>query len=203
VGEVSHFAEIVEAADFEIDVASPRGGPAPMDPKSVRGLQALDGGYSAYQRNSGLQKKLGDTLTLDRVRAEDYAAIYFAGGHGTMWDFPSNDALGQLAVQLYERGRHVSAVCHGVTGLFSAKLGSGKYLVEGQPVTGFANVEEKLIGLASKVPFLTESGLVERGARYERGLPFLSHVVTGERLVTGQNPASTKAVARELVRQLG
>jgi putative intracellular protease/amidase len=198
VGEVSHFAEVVEAAGFELDVASPRGGEPPIDPKSVSGFQSLDGGHAAYQRNPELQRKLRATLTPEQVDAEAYAAIFFAGGHGTMWDFPEHERLGALAAQIYESGNVVSAVCHGVTGLLGAKLSDGNYLVAGHAVTGFANIEERLMGLGSKVPFLTESELRKRGARYERGLPFLSHVVVSGRLVTGQNPGSTKGVAREV-----
>jgi putative intracellular protease/amidase len=54
-----------------------------MDPKSVKGMQSLDGGYKAYQRNPALQEKLQNTLRPDQVDPDDYAAIYFAGGHGT------------------------------------------------------------------------------------------------------------------------
>ncbi len=199
IGEVSHFCEVVEAAGFEYDVVSPQGGASPMDRHSVRGFQSWDGGYGAYQRNPGLQTKLEATLRPDQVRADDYAAIYYAGGHGAMWDFPGNQPLAKLTAAMYERGKVVAAVCHGVTGLLDVRLSDGSYLLAGRRVTGFANVEEKMMGLGSKVPFLTESMMRERGGEYIRGLPFMSHVIASERLVTGQNPRSTKAVARKVV----
>jgi putative intracellular protease/amidase len=203
IGEVSHFAEVVQEAGFEFDVVSPQGGAAPMDPKSVKGMQSLDGGYKAYQRNPALQEKLQNTLRPDQVDPDDYAAIYFAGGHGTMWDFPGNEALAKLAARLYDDGGVVGAVCHGVAGLLDVQLADGSYLLDGHEVTGFANVEEKLMGLSSKVPYLTETRMKERGANYSRGLPFMAHAVVDGRLVTGQNPGSTKKVAQEVVTLLG
>jgi len=202
VGEVSHFAEVVEAAGHEIDVVSPLGGEAPADPKSVSGPQSLDGGQSALQRNPELRAKLADTLRPDEVDAAAYRAIYYAGGHGTMFDFPDDAGLATLASEIHERGGVVSAVCHGVTGLLNIRLADDEYLVAGQPVTGFPNVEERLMGLADKVPYLTETRLRERGADYRRGAPFLSHTEVSGRLLTGQNPRSSKAVARNVVAAL-
>jgi putative intracellular protease/amidase len=202
IGEVSHFCEIVRAAGYDYDVVSPQGGRAPMDPKSVHGLQSFDGGYKAYLRDDGLKAKLEATLRPDQVNVDDYAAIYFAGGHGTMWDFPNNAALAKIAADLYEQGKVVSAVCHGVAGLLGARLSNNQHLLQGHTVTGFANTEERLTGLASKVPYLTETALKERGGVYKRGMPFLSHVVVSDRLITGQNPGSTKAVARKVVEAL-
>ena len=200
VGEVSHFAEVVQEAGFDLDVVSPQGGAAPMDPKSVKGMQSsLDRGFKALSRNPGLRRKLENTLRPDQVNPDDYGGIYFAGGHGTMWDFPGNEALASLAAGLYAEGGVVSAVCHGVTGLLDVKLADGSYLIDGRRVTGFANIEERLAGVSSKLPYLTESRMRERGADYERGLPFSSHVVVDGRLITGQNPGSTKKVAREVV----
>lgn len=123
-----------------------------MDPKSVKGMQSFDGGYKAYLRDPELQQKLAHTLRPDEVDPDDYAAIYFAGGHGTMWDFPGNEALAELTGRLYGGGGVVGAVCHGVTGLLDVQLSDGKYLLDGHQVTGFANIEERLMRLSSKVP---------------------------------------------------
>jgi putative intracellular protease/amidase len=202
IGEVSHFTEVLKEEGFDFDFVSPKGGTPPMDPKSVKGYQSLDGGYSAYQKDPELRKKLENTLRPEQVNPDDYAAIYYAGGHGTMWDFPGNEALASIAARIYEKGRIVASVCHGATGLVDIRLSNGKHLIDGKKVTGFANIEERLMGLTSKVPFLTEDKMKERGAEYRRGLPFLPHVEVSERLVTGQNPMSTKAVAREVLRLL-
>jgi putative intracellular protease/amidase len=202
VGEVSHFVEIVEAAGHEVDIVSPLGGEPPVDHKSVSGPQSLDGGPAALNRNETLRKKLVDTLRPDQVVVSDYAAIYYAGGHGTMFDFPDNGPIAAIAAEIYERGGIVSAVCHGVTGLLNVRLSDGRYLIDGRPVTGFANVEERLMGLADKVPYLTETRMRERGGDYRRGAPFFAYAIVDGRLITGQNPRSSKAVAKHVVSAL-
>jgi putative intracellular protease/amidase len=88
------------------------------------------------RRGLALQAKLEATLRPDQVNADDYVAMYYAGGHGTMWDFPGNEALAGLAARIYEQGKVVAAVCHGVTGLFDIRLSDQRYLVDGRQVTG-------------------------------------------------------------------
>lgn len=202
VGEVSHFVEVVEAAGHEVDVVSPLGGAAPVDRKSVSGPQSMDGGQAALARNPALQKKLADTMRPDEAVAADYTAIYYAGGHGTMFDFPDDAGLAALAAEIYERGGVVSAVCHGVTGLLNIRLSDGSYLIDGRPVTGFANVEERLMGLAEKVPYLTETRMRERGGDYRRGAPFFAYSVVSGTLITGQNPRSSKVTAKNVLTAL-
>ena len=54
--------------------------------------------------------------------AADYTAIYIAGGHGAMWDFPDNAQLAKLTADIYEANGVVGAICHGVIGLTNVKL---------------------------------------------------------------------------------
>ena len=91
----------------------------------------------------------------------------------------------------------VAAVCHGPAALVEAKLSNGEPLVAGRRVAGFSNEEEKAAELDQIVPFLLESRLTELGARYERGPMWKPFVVRDGRLVTGQNPASSREAARQ------
>jgi putative intracellular protease/amidase len=52
------------------------------------------------------------------------------------------------------------------------------------------------------VPFLVEDELKRLGGRYEKGADWASFVVTAGRLVTGQNPASSRAGAEALLKLL-
>jgi putative intracellular protease/amidase len=71
-------------------------------------------------------------------------------------------------------------------------------------VTGFSNAEEAAVKLTDIVPFLLEDALAAAGGRYTKAAePFVPHVVVGRRLVTGQNPASTRGVAEAVVKLLG
>ncbi len=194
--EVTHpYLELTKAG-FEVEIVSPRGGKAPMDERSREPIADRE-----------LESKLDRTLAPSEIRAEEFSAILFAGGHGTMWDFPQDERLAAIAAAIYERGGVVAAVCHGPAALVGIRLSNGKFLVDGKSVTGFSNAEEDAAGLTDVMPFLLESKLVERGASYSKAPLWQNHVVVSERLVTGQNPASAAgvgaAVARLLSREKG
>lgn len=100
-------------------------------------------------------------------------------------------------------GRPVAAVCH-APGVFRyAKSADGEPLVSGRHVTGFTNTEEAAVGLTNVVPFQVEDMLKANGGLYERGDDWASHVAIDQKLVTGQNPASSEAAAKELLKLLG
>ncbi|GET35495.1 type 1 glutamine amidotransferase domain-containing protein [Microseira wollei] len=200
LGEVTHFYHILAAAGFEIDFTSPKGGQPPLDQKSY---DLRDKDNRQFWEDKRLQTQLNNTIPIEAVNPEDYAAIYYAGGHGAMWDFSNNERLAQVATQIYENGGFVSAVCHGSAGLLNIKLANGRSLLDGKTVTGFANLEEQLICLTKAVPFLLEDKLKKQGATYKRAMiPFIPHVEVSERLITGQNPQSAKAVAKALIKAL-
>ena len=111
-----------------------------------------------------------------------------------MWDFPDNKELAAITSKIYENGGVVAAVCHGPAGLVNVKVLNGKYLVEGKKINSFTNSEEKGIGLDKVVPFALETALVKHGAKFQCSDNFQSHVVVNDRVITGQNPLSAKAV---------
>jgi len=78
-------------------------------------------------------------------------------------------------------------------------LSNGRYLVADKAVSAFTNEEERAVKLDTVVPFLLETRLVERGARFEGAAMWQEKVVVSERLVTGQNPASAAGVAKAMV----
>ena len=196
LGEVTHFHRAIAARGFPVDIASPRGGPPPLDEKSRAPRDAVN---QAFLADPVLNGKLQNSLAASAVDPSRYAAIYFAGGHGAMWDFPDDARLASLASGIHRRGGVVSAVCHGSAGLFGVVEESGKPLVQGRRVTGFANLEERLIGLTRAVPFLLEDRLRQAGGLYRGALlPFFPHVEEDGQLVTGQNPASAGGVGKRV-----
>lgn len=200
LGEAVHFVKKVEAAGYAVDYVSPKGGYTPIDPHSLAMAEPID--WEWYQKKE-FMNRLGATLAPSEVKPDDYAAIYYAGGHGVIWDFPENEALQRISRTIYERGGIVSSVCHGAVGLLNITLSNGSLLVKGKTVTGFSNEEERLAELDRFVPFLTETELVSRGAMYTKAdqawAPF---AVEDDRLITGQNPASGGAVADRLIAAL-
>ncbi|WP_145052093.1 type 1 glutamine amidotransferase domain-containing protein [Paenibacillus xylanexedens] len=202
LSEATHFIEEFDHNDnVQIDLVSPLGGNVPLDPKSLG--DSLDESTKAYYENEAFMNKLKNTLKPSDVKASDYDAIYFTGGHGTMWDFPDNAELQELSREIYEKGGVVSGVCHGVTALLNVKLSNGLLLIKDKTVSGFTNEEEALVQQTDYVPFLLEDALRERAGRYDKAAAFSSYVTTDGRLVTGQNPQSSKAVGESVKELLG
>lgn len=147
--------------------------------------------------------RLGTTLKPSDINPDDYIAIYYAGGHGVLWDFPDNEELQSISQKIYEQGGFVASVCHGAVGLLNIQLSDGSLLIKDKKVTGFSNEEERLVELDQFVPFLTETELVAQGAIYQKANePWAAFAVEDQRLITGQNPASGGAVADLLIAAL-
>lgn len=195
--EVSHPVAEFERAGLTVEYVSPQGGKAPRI-----GIDLNDPLNTAFLDNPKKMAQVENTLQPSQVNPSEYAAIFYAGGHGTMWDFPHNSQLDRIAATIYEQGGVVGAVCHGPAGLVNIKLSDGTYLVSGKTVSAFTNEEEVAVGLQDIVPFLLESKLIERGAIHTKAANFQAHVEVSDRLVTGQNPASAHGVGEQMVKLL-
>jgi putative intracellular protease/amidase len=193
-GEAAEPWAVFTAAGYEVNLVSVSGGRPPVD-----GRDADD----ETQRAFFAAVDLDHTAQPSDLSAGDYDAIFFAGGHGTMWDFAEADGLAQLAASIYERGGVVAAVCHGPSALVNLRLSDGSYLIDGKRVAAFTNDEEAAVGLTDVVPFLLADALVKHGATHVPAANFTEQVVVDDRLVTGQNPASARATAEQVVRILG
>ncbi len=197
LGEVSHPWEVLYKAGYEIDFVSPKGGTPPVD-----GFNLDDPANKEFWENKEYKNKIDHSLKPSEVNAENYAAIFFAGGHGAMWDFADNTELAKITADIYGNCGIVGAVCHGPAGLVNVKLNNGKYLVDGKKINAFTNEEETAVKLDNVVPFLLESKLIERGATFEKSGLWQPHLTIDQRVVTGQNPQSAKAVGEAIVVEL-
>lgn len=180
---------------YEITVASPKGGKAPVDDRS------LEGGVPDEIMDTA--KYLENTIKLDDLtEASAYDAIFMPGGHGTMFDLPDNTKLQQLVRETYEANKIVAAVCHGPAGLVGVNLTDGTPLVSGKTITAFTDEEERETTLDRFMPFLLETRLRELGANVIVKGNWADHVQVDGNLITGQNPQSTVSVANEVVKHL-
>jgi putative intracellular protease/amidase len=198
LAEVAHPYHVFAQAGAQVDFVSPRGGRPPFD-----GLDNPDDISRAFLEDRAVQERLGHTLRPGDVDATAYDAIVYAGGHGTMWDFPDDAGLAAIARTIWERGGVVAAVCHGPAGLMNLRLSDGSYLVKEKEVAAFTNAEEHAVKLEKVVPFLLADELMKRGAIHRPAPDWQSHVVVSGKLVTGQNPASATGVAEAVLKQLG
>ncbi|MEV0588225.1 type 1 glutamine amidotransferase domain-containing protein [Nonomuraea sp. NPDC050310] len=194
VSEAAHPWEVFRKAGYQVDVASVAGGEAPQD-----GFDADD----PVQREFVETFDLSATARVADLDPAAYDAVFYAGGHGTMWDFPSDPGVARAGREVYENGGVVAAVCHGPAALVDLTLSDGSHLVAGKRVAGFTNAEEAAVGLTEVVPFLLADRLTAAGATHVPGPDFQPQVVVDGRLATGQNPQSAGALAEEVVTLLG
>lgn len=197
LSEITHPYEEFSRAGYAVDMISPLGGAVPLD-----GVLMDDPINATWMNDEEFLSKIENTLRPWQVNGRDYCAIYFAGGHGAMFDFPDNLNLQKLATDIFENNGVVGAVCHGPAGLVNVRLSDGSFLVRGHEVSCFTNDEEEAVGLESVVPFLLQSKLQERGAKVTTAPKFAGHVIKSGRLVTGQNPASAAGVGQGMVEVL-
>lgn len=198
IPEVTYPFEVFEQKGYQIDFVSPKGGML-----AIAGIAnaAVDPVTRNFFRDKKRLGELKNTLSPDQVDVSKYAGIYYVGGKGTMWDFPDNKKLQEIAAKMYDNNKIVGAVCHGPSGLLNVKLKDGSYLLSGRNVTGYSNAEDAKI--KDILPFLLEDKLKERGVNYTKApKKHGKHVVVSERLVTGQNPASAAGVAEEMIELL-
>jgi putative intracellular protease/amidase len=182
----------------ELTLASIKGGPIPIDPKSREPDGSVPASVERFLADPEAVAAARTTPAIGELYAGDYDAIFLPGGHGTMWDLPGNGALARAVGTALNAGRIVAAVCHGPAGLVSAKTDGGRPIVEGKRVATFTDSEERAVGLDRVVPFLLETRLRALGATIEKAPDFQPFAVRDGNLITGQNPASSEQVA-ELV----
>lgn len=189
------------AAEYEVVLASPAGGPIPIDAAS------LGEGFFTHPAKKFLHDpiavgELSHSKAIGSVDITTVDAIYLTGGHGAVADFVGQPPLKVAIEALYGSGKVVGAVCHGVIALVECVDG-GKPLVEGKTMTAFTNAEEEAVQLTKIVPFPLETKFVELGAKFEKGTEWSKKVCVDGKLVTGQNPQSSKGVADAIMKLLG
>ena len=186
-------------AGADIILASPKGGQPPLDPKSDEpGAQTK--ATARFKKDPTAQKALAHTVTLDTIKAEDFDAVFYPGGHGPLWDLAEDAKSIHLIETTFAAGKPLALVCHAPGVLRHTKSASGEPLVKGKSVAGFTNSEEAAVQLTNIVPFLVEDMLKENGGNYSKGGDWQPYVVTAGNLITGQNPASSEPAAQALLK---
>ncbi len=195
--ELTHPLEVFDKAGIRYEIASIRGGHPPID-----FFDLSDAANAHYWKDKDFRSALADSLILKDLDPSRYSAVFFAGGHGTMWDFADNKAVQNVIRGIWEAGGIVSAVCHGPAALVNATLSDGSYLVAGKKLASFTDEEEAEVKYTKVVPYLLATTLKRRGALHQAAPNWTENVVIDGRLITGQNPASAHGVGQALVDQL-
>ncbi|MEJ2532112.1 MAG: type 1 glutamine amidotransferase domain-containing protein [Halioglobus sp.] len=185
----------------DVTLASPAGGQPPLDPKSDA-ADAQTAATERFRRDQDAQAALANTVRLDSVDAADFDAVFYPGGHGPLWDLAEDRHSIALIERFHALGKPTGLVCHAPGALRHATAPDGSPLVQGKQVTGFTNSEEAAVGLTDVVPFLVEETLAANGGKFGRAPDWQSHIEVDGNLLTGQNPASSEALAEAVVAQL-
>jgi len=189
---------ILADAGAEITIASPKGGQAPVDPKSEL-ADAQTSATSRFYKDETAIDKVANTVKLSEIKHEDYDAVFYPGGHGPLWDLANDSDSIQLIENFYNHQKPIAFVCHAPAALVHVKAENGEPLVKGKHLTSFSNSEEAAVQLTKIVPFLLEDKLKELGAHYTSIGDWKPNVKQDGLLITGQNPASSEGVANVLL----
>ena len=192
---------VFQDAGADLTLASPLGGQPPLDPKSDEPDAQTDA-TRRFRADKAAMQALAATKKLASIRAGDFDAVFYPGGHGPLWDLAESEDSKDLIEATLAAGKPVAAVCHAPGVLRHVKAPDGTPLVKGKRVTGFTNTEEAAVGLTKVVPFLVEDMLKSAGGNYSKGADWQSYVVTDGLLITGQNPASSASGAKALLQAL-
>lgn len=187
-------------AGAELTLSSPKGGQPPVDPKSDL-PENQTAAMVRFKKDEVAKQALSQTSKLANMKADDFDTIFYVGGHGPLWDLAENANSIALIESFYNSGKPVALVCHS-PGVLHRVSYKGVPIVKDKRVTGFTNSEEEEVGLTNVVPFLVEDELKRLGANFEKVPNWQSHAIVDGLLITGQNPASSTAAAKALLKLL-
>ena len=188
-------------AGVSITIASPKGGQPKIDPSSDT-PENQSPAVIRFKADTSLQKILSETQLLSTVYSDDYDTIFYPGGYGPLWDLTNDADSINLIEDFWNRKKPIAAVCHVPAVLLNVKDDAGNHLVKRKNITGFTNSAEAAVELTEVVPFLLENELKNKGGIYSKKDDWASYVVKDGMLITGQNPASSEAAAKELLNML-
>jgi len=190
-------------AGMNVELASPQGGAVPFDPASIKPKGQNGAHVERFLSDVDAQRRCAATHTTAQVDAASFDAVFFPGGHGTMWDLPMDPGVTLCVEAAYRENKIIAAVCHGPAGLVTAKRPDGKSILHGKRINAFTNDEEAAAGLTHVVPFALETRLREQGGLFEKADNWHAFAVRDGNLITGQNPMSSELVAQHVLEALG
>jgi putative intracellular protease/amidase len=188
--------EMMLKQGYQLTVVSPKGGVAPVDPRSAAK------GDQLVQWADAIKASQSTVRLTDAIHASNFDAVFIPGGHGPLFDLASDRVSIELISDFARSGKPVVSLCHGPAALVGVTLADGNPLVKGKKITAFSDDEEKAADANVVVPFSVQQKLIELGGQYSKGNNFEEYAVEDGALILGQNPASSGKVAQLLIRQL-
>lgn len=190
-------------AGADVVLASPLGGPITLDPGSLKPMGENDPLVDRFLADPVAQAAAKVTQVAAEVDASNFDAVFFPGGHGTMWDLPTDAGVTRAVEAAFAANKLIASVCHGAAGLVTARRPDGEPVVKGKRINSFTDAEEDAVGLSAIVPFHLETRLRELGAHFEGADNWASFAIRDGQFITGQNPQSSALVAQHVLKALG
>ena len=190
-------------AGITVELASPKGGAVPFDPASIKPKGQNGTQVERFLADAEAQRRCAATRVAAQMDAAGFDAIFFPGGHGAMWDLPTDQGVTLAVEAAYQANKIIAAVCHGPAGLVTAKRPDGKSILHGKRINAFTDDEEAAAGLTHVVPFALETRMREQGGVFEKAANWNAFAVRDGNLITGQNPMSSALVAQHVLEALG
>lgn len=188
-------------AGHKVVLATPKGGQAPVDPASIEAFKDSEL-YARYAGDRALTAAMIQTIKIANVDKNATEAAIYPGGHGPLWDLRNDKDSINLIADLLKQNKPVATICHAGCALLEVKNEDGTNLVSGRNVTSFSDSEEAAVDMVEHCPYLVETELKKLGAKYTKGGDWANHSVQDGLLITGQNPASSSAVADMVLTQI-
>jgi putative intracellular protease/amidase len=189
-------------AGVAVTVASTAGGAIPLDSGSLKPKGQNTASVERMLDDQVLLEKLKSSAPVSAIDIGDFDALYFPGGHGTMWDLPVDPGVTQAVERAFAQDKIVATVCHGAAALVSALSADGQSVVRGLRVNSFTDQEEQAAGLSAVVPFPLETRLRALGGKFEGAANWQAFAIRDGQLITGQNPQSSLLVAQQVLAAL-
>lgn len=196
---------------MSVIIATPNGNRPVADPTSIAvdkdGKPTYWASKEEYDEGMKIKAEALDSggihslAELNSSGLDKFAAVFFPGGHAPMEDLAADANVGKVLRHFHSKNKPTALVCHGTIALVST-LSDDDFPYKGYKVSAFSNSEEQFSEVGKFLKTTPETALTEAGAIYTKGPDWQSYVVEDRELITGQNPASSKAVADALVRKL-
>src|SRR5262245_21401053 len=193
--EAWHPFEVLTQADFEVDLATETGTFGFDDVSlTLPFLSGTDKDVFDNSKHPFMVKLKSQLKKASDLKKEEYGLFFASAGHAALYDYPSETGLQSVAANIWDRGGIVGATCHGpaiMPGIIDSK--TGKSIIEGRTVTGFAIEGELIFNILDKLRADGVVPIVEAvtnvGAWYSSPMSaFDDYSITSGRVVTGVNP---------------
>ena len=110
---------------YQVDVASPDGGPLKADswsdPRDKSGYSADDLISLGFINSPEHVRLVEESKPLGAVRVGDYDALLAIGGQGPMYTFHGNEAVYGLLRDFYEARKPLAVICHATCALLETR----------------------------------------------------------------------------------